>query len=317
VGRTSRIALALAALVAAGCERAASAPPPEASAPSVAPGAAAPAAAGPAAGGPTIAYERTIAGNQDLYVTGPDGQERRLTDAAGTDMLPRWSRDGRTIYFASERTGNWQLYTMPAGGGPAHRLRTNAFREWQVEPSPDGRRIAFLSNQGGPEQLWVMDLATGAERMIVAHGRKTIFGNPSWSSDGQRLTYSSNAEVGHQIYVANADGTGQERLTGFRRGGCEPRFHPDGRHVLHVSRGHVLGDKSRIVQRDLASGEETVLVAWPALNYTPTYSPDASEIAFTSNIDGDWAIYRQRISDRKSWRVTFGPGPARSPEYKP
>jgi TolB protein len=197
------------------------------------------------------------------------------------------------------------------------RVRSNAHREWQVEPSPDGGRIAYLSNQGGAEQLWIMDLATKAERMIVAHGRKTIFGNPSWSPDGARLTYSSNAEVGHQIYVANADGTGQERLTGFRRGGCEPRFHPDGRHVLHVNRGHVMGDKSKIVQRDLATGEEKVLVDWPALNYTPTYSPDGSEVAFTSNITGDWVVYRQRISDGKSWRVTFGPGAARSPEYAP
>jgi TolB protein len=205
--RTSSLLLPLALLV--GCERqVASAPPP--------PGPA------PASGGPTIAYERTVGGNQDLYVTGADGKERRLTDVPGTDMLPRFSRDGKTIYFASERTGHWQLYTVPAEGGPARRLRTNAFREWQVEPSPDGGRIAFLSNQGGPERLWVMDLATQAERVIVAHGRKTVFGNPSWSPEGGRLTYSSNAEVGHQVYVANADGTGETRLTGFRRGGCEP-----------------------------------------------------------------------------------------------
>ena len=295
--------LVAAAALAAACERAASSAPPP------------PAAAAPP-GGPVIAYERTVGGNQDLYVTGTDGKERRLTDAPGTDMLPRWSRDGKTIYFASERTGNWQLSAKPAEGGPARRLRTNAFREWQVEPSPDERSIAFLSNQGGPEQLWVMDLASQAQRMIVAHGRKTIFGNPSWSPDGRRLTYSSNAEVGHQIYVANADGTGEERLTGYRRGGCEPRFHPDGRHVLHISRGH-LAEKSRIVQRDLTTGEEKVLVDWPALNYTPTYSPDASEVAFTSNITGDWVVYRQRLADGKSWRVTFGPGAARSPEYKP
>lgn len=297
---TSSALVALAVL--GGCERSASsAPPPEAA---------------PAGRAPVIAYERTVAGNQDLYVA-ERGVERRLTEAPGTDMLPRYTRDGRTIYFASERTGNWQIYAMPAGGGPAVRVRTNGHREWQVEPSPDGARIAFLSNQGGPEQLWIMELATKAERMIVAHGRKTIFGNPSWSPDGARLTYSSNAEVGHQIYVANADGGGQERLTGFRRGGCEPRFHPDGRRVLHVSRGHVMGDKSRIVERDLATGAEKVLVDWPALNYTPTYSPDGSEVAFTSNITGDWVVYRQRIADGKSWRVTFGPGAARSPEYAP
>lgn len=297
---TCSAVLALGAL--SGCERTvSSAPPPSAA---------------PAGRAPTIAYERTVGGNQDLYVT-EQGAERRLTDAPGTDMLPRYTRDGRTLYFASERSGNWQVYSMPAAGGAATRVRTNAHREWQVEPSPDGGRIAFLSNQGGPEQLWIMDLATKAERMIVAHGRKTIFGNPSWSPDGGRLTYSSNAEVGHQIYVANADGTGEERLTGFRRGGCEPRFHPDGRHVLHVNRGHVMGDKSKIVERDLATGTEKVLVEWPALNYTPTYSPDASEVAFTSNITGEWVVYRQRIADGKSWRVTFGPGAARSPEYAP
>lgn len=296
--------LLAAALVAAACEQSVSSAPP-------------PAAPPPGAAGPTIAYERTVGGNQDLYMTGADGRERRLTEDPATDMLPRWSRDGKTIYFASERGGHWQLYTVPAGGGPAQRLRTNAFREWQVEPSPDGRTIAFLSNQEGAEHLWVMDLATQAQRVLVRHNRRTIMGNPSWSPDSTRLTFSSNKDVGHQIYVVNVDGTAETRLTGFRRGGCEPRFHPDGTHVLHVSRGHVLGDKSRIVQRDLATGEENVLVDWPALNYTPTYSPDGREIAFTSNIAGDWAIYRQRIADGKSWRVTFGPGSARSPDYRP
>ena len=47
---------------------------------------------------------------------------------------------------------------------------------------------------------------------------------------------------------------------------------------------------------------------WPALNYDPVYSPDGSELAFASNITGDYAIYRQRLADGKSWRVTHGPG---------
>ena len=60
-----------------------------------------------------------------------------------------------------------------------------------------------------------------------------------------------------------------------------------------------------------------MLVDWPALNYDPVYSPDGSEVAFTSNITGDWVVYRQRLADGKSWRVTFGPGAARSPDYAP
>jgi Tol biopolymer transport system component len=71
------------------------------------------------------------------------------------------------------------------------------------------------------------------------------------------------------------------------------------------------------VEHDLATGKERVLVGWPALNYDPVYGPDGSELAFASNITGDWAVYRQRIADGRSWRVTHGAGPARYPDYRP
>ena len=264
-----------------------------------------------------LVYERTVNGNQDLYlIPAGGGVERRLTDHPATDALPRWSRDGRWIYFTSERSGNWQIYRLRPEGGEPERVRTNTYREWQVEPSPDGKQIAFLSNKEGAEHLFVMDLATGAERVLARHGNGTIMGNPSWSPDGRQIVFSSNWRIGHQIYLINADGTGERRLTRFRRGGCEPRFHPDGRRVVYVSRGH-LSESSRPTEIDLQTGEETTLVDWPALNYNPAYSPDASEIAFTSNITGDWVIYRERRSDGQSWRVTFGTGPARSPDYRP
>lgn len=264
-----------------------------------------------------LVYERTVGGNQDIYVIpAGGGVERRLTDDPRTDALPRWSRDGRWVYFTSDRSGNWQIYRVRGEGGPAERVRTNAHTEWQVEPSPDGKRIAFLSNEEGPEHLLVMDLTTGAERVLVRHGRSTIMGNPGWSPDGALITFSSNWRIGHQIYVVGSDGAGERRLSAFRKGGCEPRFKPDGRAVVYVSRGH-LSEHSRLVEHDLRTDEEKVLVDWPALNYNPVYSPDGAEIAFSSNITGDWVIYRERLADGQSWRVTFGSGPARSPDYRP
>ncbi|HVR70768.1 MAG TPA: hypothetical protein VMT87_07970 [Vicinamibacteria bacterium] len=270
-----------------------------------------------AASGFELVYERTRDGNLDLYVapTG-GGLERRLTDHPAPDALPRWSRDGRWIYFTSERSGNWQIYRVRPEGGLPERVRSNPHREWQVEPSPDGRSIAFLSNQEGPEYVFLMDLATKAERVLVQHGNSSILGNPSWSPSSDRLTFSSNWRIGHQIYLFDLAKGEERRLTRLGAGGCEPRFHPGGRHVMHVSRGH-LSENSRLVEKDLETGAQTVLVDWPALNYTPAYAPDGSEIAFTSNITGDWAIYRQRRSDGKSWRVTHGEGPARAPDYRP
>jgi Tol biopolymer transport system component len=277
--------------------------------------------AGPAAAADSppfdLVFEWTVNGNQDLYVVaGAGGPPRRLTTDPHVDALPRWSADGATIFFTSDRAGNWQVYRVAAGGGPAQRVRTNPHREWQAEPSPDGRALALLSNQDGPESLYVMDLASGAERMLVRHGRRTGLGNPSWSRDSRRLVFSTNWAKGFGIHIVEVATAEERPLTRVHPTGCEPRFHPDGRRVVYVRRGGQ-GDKSQLVEHDLETGRERTLVGWPALNYNPAYAPDGSEIAFTSNITGEWVVYRQRLSDGRAWRVTHGGGPARGPDYRP
>src|SRR5262245_16661730 len=75
-------------------------------------GPAPPASAPSGSSGYTLVYERTVNGNQDLYVAPAGGGiERRITDDPATDALPRWSRDGASILFGSDRSGNWQLYS--------------------------------------------------------------------------------------------------------------------------------------------------------------------------------------------------------------
>jgi Tol biopolymer transport system component len=264
-----------------------------------------------------LVFEREVNGNLDLYVIPADGgPERRLTETPGEDGLARWSPDGERILFTSLRTGNYQLYEVKASGGPAKRLRTNAATEYQADYSPDGKQLAFLTNLDGPERLVLQDLASGSVRDLVHQGGGVIFGNPHWSPDGTRITFSSNYRIGHQIYVVEVATREVRRISPIASGGCEPHFSRDGKKVVYVSRRH-LGGESRLVEHDLATDEEKALVSWPALNYDPVYSPDGSELAFASNITGEYQVYRQRLSDGKAWRVTFGQGPARYPDYRP
>src|SRR5207248_11032068 len=51
-----------------------------------------------------------------------DGIPHKLTNSRGTDSVPSWSRDGRTIYFGSDRSGTLQLWKMNADGSSPQQI---------------------------------------------------------------------------------------------------------------------------------------------------------------------------------------------------
>jgi Tol biopolymer transport system component len=54
----------------------------------------------------------------DLWlVTVSDGQVQTVTSDPGNDLEPRWSRDGKWIYFSSDKSGRYEIYKVPANGG--------------------------------------------------------------------------------------------------------------------------------------------------------------------------------------------------------
>jgi dipeptidyl aminopeptidase/acylaminoacyl peptidase len=81
----------------------------------------------------------------DLHLVPTSGGEgQRLTTAEAMDEGGRWSPDGRTIAFTSDRTGTSQVWLIPVAGGEA-RARTNRpLGARDPAFSPDGERIAFL-----------------------------------------------------------------------------------------------------------------------------------------------------------------------------
>lgn len=269
-------------------------------------------------------YECDVDGNADLcLVPAGGGEERRLTTHPAEDMWPRFTPDGREVVFSSRRGGEWQLWSVAVDGGEARPLRGGTGREWQSDPSPDGARVAFLSNAGGEESLRVAPLGRprAPGRVLLTQGPRVVMGNPHWAPDGSRLALSSNAgRAGHHVYVVDAATGDARRVSPLLSGACEPRFSPDGRRLAYVRRRHLDRGRSRIVDVDLENGRERVLVDWPALNYDPVYAPDGSEIAFVSTVASggrdQHAIYRQRLSDGRAWRVTFR-YPARHPDPSP
>ena len=159
----------------------------------------------------------------------------------------------------------------------------------------------------------------GASAALVRHGKGSILGNPDWSPDGapHRLLVQL-ADRPPDLRGGRRDAGETTRLSRVQRRAAASRASAPTAAASSTSAAATSADKSRLVEHDLGdAATEKVLVDWPALNYDPAYSPDGSELGFASNITGEYAIYRQRLADGKSWRVTHGAGDARYPDYAP
>jgi TolB protein len=266
--------------------------------------------------GGLFAFERERGGARDVCVLPLAGGTERCFPHPADDAWPRFFPDGQRLLLSSNRSGAWQLWELSLSAGELRPLRRSRARDWQADVAQDGGRVAFLSDQPGRDTLRLLDLVTGRDRELVRHGPRSVMGNPDFSPDGRSIVFSSNASLGHHVYLWR-EGTGEpQRLSPLWHGGCSPRFTPDGERVVYVARRH-LKKTSWIVEHDLATGRERTLVDWPALNYDPVVSPDGSELAFASSVSGAFQVYRLRLADGQSWRVTSGPGASRMPDYQP
>ncbi len=75
---------------------------------------------------------------------------------------------GGILLFASPRTGNWDVYAMPEGGGTPQNLTNHPSQDAGGTFSPDGRYIAFMSNRDGGWGIWVMNADGSNPQKLVA-----------------------------------------------------------------------------------------------------------------------------------------------------
>ena len=100
-------------------------------------------------------------------VSAAGGKPRRLAPNPANDNVPSFSRDGKWIYFSSNRTGEYQVWKVPvAGGEPVQVTHNTGFAAFE---SPDGAYLYYTQTRGEPGPLWRLP-ASGGQPVKVLEG---------------------------------------------------------------------------------------------------------------------------------------------------
>ena len=132
---------------------------------------------------------------EDLVVARVDGREyRRLTDDEYRDRGPVWAPDSQTIYFYSDRSGHYDLWSIRPAGGPPTEL-TRGLQSNFPTISPDGRRLAIAGVSTGGLVIRPVDAAPEEQTSFEPEPRPGERLWPySWSADNRLLGLLINRE---------------------------------------------------------------------------------------------------------------------------
>ena len=256
-----------------------------------------------------------------LWGFNPDGSGKRQLTSAGANATPSFSPDGKRLYFFSNRTGNNQIWVMGPDGSHQRQLTFGSDGDALTpQESPDGTKLAFASSQGGlghPEIFIMNSDGTGLKQLtqtpVAPQGQSYTWSlHPSWSPDGQKITYASTKSGSTQVWVMDADGSNRVQLTsGLGENFPDanvPSYSPDGRQIVFWSGFEKNYGDIWVMNADGSSPRKLTTTPAPRSADNPVWSPDGTKVIFDSNRDGALGIWMVDVSGSEPILVAHGFG---------
>jgi eukaryotic-like serine/threonine-protein kinase len=158
------------------------------------------------------------------------GTKTRLTGDGGDSGYPLWSRDGARVVFGSNRTGDWEIYSVAAAGGPATRMLARKGNQFPLSFAPDGT-LLFNERSKGKPGADVLALSPDGTVTPVLDAQPSYFGGAQFSPDGRAIAYLSDETGRDEVYV-KPFGRAGDAVPVSTEGGIAPRWSPDGKEVF-------------------------------------------------------------------------------------
>lgn len=223
---------------------------------------------------------------------GLDGTRFRIvTNDPIAAKHPRWSPDGEhLIYYRVGEDGNLRLMVMDADGTNVREIpgthQTADFNPAQW--SPDGSTILYTSWKDGSPILATLPVAGGRTHFLnPGTGLPEVGG--AWSPDGRSIAFTrgvptSDGGLTFEVWVMNADGSGERRLASLDGASAEaPAWSPDGSKVAFIgTTSGIYRNGGVLYVIDIASGDITEVLHGTATarrhENRPIWMPDGNTL---------------------------------------
>ncbi|MBE3140677.1 MAG: PD40 domain-containing protein, partial [Thermoplasmata archaeon] len=245
--------------------------------------------------GQFVAFSQVREGSSphsDILLMTADGRnEVVVAGHPSEDQLLRWTPDGRSLVFLSDRSGTWDIWIVHITGGkqqgePELLKKDFGYNVWEILGfTPNGSLYYKTQTSSGRLYFGAVDLETG--KILVPPAPVTtrytgLPSQPTWSPDGRNLLYlSSRGTVGpgNNILTIRSAATGEERFLSPRlRFVNQMSWAPDSRSVIAL--GITMGTETGIFRIDTETSGITKLAD---IGLCPKLCPDGKTLVFSGN----------------------------------